>query len=327
MSDSPQTQKASAKPKGLGRGLGSLLGQSNEGSFAKSLPEPSEAQAAAQLKAPVAEAAKAPVVPDHLRIWQVPIEKITPNPNQPRQHFEKEPLRDLSDSIREKGVIQPILLRKTEAGEYEIIAGERRWRAAQQAGLKEIPALVRVSDDRDMHELALIENIQRENLNAVEEAEAYEFLIKKFNLTQQDLAQKMGKDRATIANLLRILQLQPSVRQMVSRGELSLGQAKVLLSIADPRRQGELALKTYKEALSVRALEKLAARVKGSDEGTAKVDARTQAAQALGEELQKLIGSKVALEYTRGKGRIVINFYSDAELNQIADTLRDSWRS
>ena len=326
MSDATPVQKSAAKPKGLGRGLGSLLGGGDEGSFAKA-PGEHVSRPATPPAAVAAPAVVAPSVPDHLRVWQVPIEKITPNPNQPRQHFEKEPLRDLADSIREKGVIQPILLRKTDGGEFEIIAGERRWRAAQQAGLKEIPALVKTSDDREMHELALIENIQRENLNAVEEAEAYDFLIKKFNLTQQDLAAKMGKDRATIANLLRILQLQPAVRQMVSRGELSLGQAKVLLMVSDPRRQNELALKTHRDALSVRALEKLAARAKDGAAVEAKEDARAQAARALGDELQRLLGSKVALDYARGKGRIVINFYSDSELNQIVETLRDSWRS
>jgi ParB family chromosome partitioning protein len=260
-------------------------------------------------------------------VWQIAVEKIFPNPNQPRQVFDKQPLQELADSIKEKGVIQPLLVRKSPDGEFEIIAGERRWRAAQLAGLKEVPALIKDSDEQEVLELALIENIQRENLNAVEEAEAYEFLMKKYNLTQQGLAQKVGKDRATVANMLRILQLQPAVRQMVSRGELSLGQAKVLLSVENVKVQQSLALKAKDGALSVRALEKLVARTKtAADPLNEKEDARAKAAQAVGEELQKLIGSKVLLDYDQGKGRIVISFYSDSELNQIVDTLRDSWR-
>jgi ParB family chromosome partitioning protein len=174
--------------------------------------------------------------------------------------------------------------------------------------------------------LALIENIQRENLNPVEESEAYDFLMKKYNLTQQDLANKVGKERATVANMLRLLQLQPGVRQMLSRGELSMGQAKVLLSITDGKLQEKLAEKAKGESLSVRALEKLVAKTKEDSSKPEKEDLPGKAARALQEELQKLLGSKVQLDYNNGKGKIVINFYSDQELNQIADTLRDSWR-
>lgn len=408
MSDNTQTQKPAVKAKGLGRGLGSLLGGGGDGAFSKTAPgvenaletlnakltvktEPALKQgfvekpaaapaapapagaaaqpaggwnpplggvpaataaenvAAASAPAPAAPTATAPVqtpasapaqaqpaaqaapaapvVPPHMRIWNLAIEKVNPNPNQPRQIFEKEPLQELADSIREKGVIQPILVRKSDNGEFEIIAGERRWRAAQMAGLKEIPALIKDSEEQEVLELALIENIQRENLNAIEEAEAYEFLIRKYNLTQNDLAQKVGKDRATVANMLRILQLQPGVRQMVSRGEISLGQAKVLLSVSEAKLQQDLAMKAKNDSLSVRALEKLVAKAKaGEPVADEKLDARAKAAQSLGEELQKLIGSKVVLDYDKGKGRIVISFYSDSELNQIADTLRDSWR-
>jgi len=339
----PQT-KTPAKGKGLGRGLGSLLGSTDEGAFSKATPAATKAVEALTEKiekkaepairegfiesAPVVQTPAAPPVPEHARIWQIAIEKLNPNPKQPRQNFEKGPLEELANSIREKGVIQPILVRKQADGEFEIIAGERRWRAAQLAGLKEVPALIKNSEDQEVLEIALIENIQRENLNPLEEAEAYEFLIKKYNLTQNDLAQKVGKERATVANVLRILQLEPGVRQMVSKGEISLGQAKVLLGIADASLQSQLAAKARSEALSVRALEKLVARAKitKDEAGAKKLDARAKAAADLGEELQKLIGSKVALDYDNGKGKIVIHFYSDEELNQVADTLRDSWR-
>lgn len=344
--------KAPPKAKGLGRGLGSLLGSTDEGAFSKATPaatnalealtEKIEKKAEPAIREGFVESTPVvvqppvqipippvvPSVPDHARIWQIPIEKLNPNPKQPRQNFEKAPLEELANSIREKGVIQPILVRKQPDGEFEIIAGERRWRAAQLAGLKEVPAVLKNSEDQETLEIALIENIQRENLNPIEEAEAYEFLIKKYNLTQNDLAQKVGKERATVANVLRILQLEPGVRQMVSKGEISLGQAKVLLGVTDGTIQAQLAAKARSEALSVRALEKLVARAKlAKDDSTSKkLDARAKAAADLGEELQKLIGSKVALDYDNGKGKIVIHFYSDDELNQVADTLRDSWR-
>jgi ParB family chromosome partitioning protein len=353
MSDHNTQTKAPNKTKGLGRGLGSLLG-GEEGAFSKATPAASQAlenltakieakaepaiksgfvetQSPAPVAAPTAVAAPAapvaPPIPEHARIWQLAIEKVNPNPKQPRQNFEKAPLDELANSIREKGVIQPILVRRV-GDEFEIIAGERRWRAAQLAGLKEVPAIIKATADQETLELALIENIQRENLNPIEEAEAYEFLIKKYNLTQNDLAHKVGKERATVTNVLRILQLEPSVRQMVSKGELSLGQAKVLLGITDSKLQNQIAAKARGENLSVRALEKLINKAKvATDEATAKkLDARAKAAMDLQEELQKLIGSKVGLDYDNGKGKIVIHFYTDDELNQVADTLRDSWR-
>ncbi len=369
MSDA-QATKNPKQQKGLGRGLGSLLGNSGNGAFSKSTPVqdnlveklsadlPSqqvtaikegfvETTAPAVAAAPVAEPAKTevqakaeptnveppkvetppvPQVPPHMRLWNIAIEKIFPNPNQPRQVFDKEALDELALSIMEKGIIQPLLVRKSEDDTFEIIAGERRWRAAQIAGLKDVPALIKDIEDQEVLELALIENIQRENLNPIEESEAYEFLMKKYNLTQEKLATKVGKDRATVANMLRLLNLQPGVRQMVSRGELSMGQAKVLLGISDGRAQEKMAEKARNLNLSVRALEKMVAAGKSSSNEKTTEDLPTKMARALGEELQKLIGSKVVLDYEKGKGKITINFYSDQELNQIADTLRDSWR-
>lgn len=363
MSENAHAGKNQKGGKGLGRGLGSLLGGGGDGAFSKTAPGVENAletlnaklpsQNDAAIKAGFVEAPKpaapaaganaqfqskntelapkplpaAPSVPPHMRIWNIAIEKIFPNPNQPRQVFDKEPLEELSHSIREKGIIQPLLVRKSEDDTFEIIAGERRWRAAQLAGLKEVPALLKDSPDQEVLELALIENIQRENLNPIEESEAYEFLMKKYNLTQQDLAAKVGKDRATVANMLRLLNLQPGVRQMVSHKELSMGQAKVLLGITDGKLQEKLAERAKNDSLSVRALEKLVAKAKEpGGEKNLQEDLPTKAARNLGEELQKLIGSKVQLDYDKGKGKIVIHFYSDQELNQIADTLRDSWR-
>lgn len=350
MSDT-QANKNQKQSKGLGRGLGSLLGNTGEGAFSKTTPAAENALAAlkenlssqedvaikegfvesalAHPTKPVETRAEppAPVVPPHMRIWNIAIEKIFPNPNQPRQVFDKEPLEELAMSIMEKGIIQPLLVRKSEDDTFEIIAGERRWRAAQIAGLKEVPALIKDSTEQEVLELALIENIQRENLNPIEESEAYDFLMKKYNLTQQELANKVGKDRATVANMLRLLQLQPGVRQMVSRGELSMGQAKVLLSLPDLKAQEKMAEKAKNLNLSVRALEKMVAAAKNPlSASSVTEDLPSKMARALGEELQKLLGSKVQLDYEKGKGKIIINFYSDQELNQIADTLRDSWR-
>lgn len=358
MSETQQQKNAKQKPMGLGRGLGSLL-SGEDGAFAKMSPgadktlqalteklpsqkDPAIQQGFVETKAPSTPAPApqsvaatpapapqpaAPAVPNHLRIWQVGIEKIKANPNQPRQIFEKEPLQELANSISEKGIIQPLLLRK-KGEDFEIIAGERRWRAAQLAGLREVPALIKDTEDQEVLELALIENIQRENLNPIEEAEAYDYLIKKYNLTQADLAQKVGKERATVANLLRLLGLDPSVRQMVSKNEISLGQAKVLLSIADGKAQQAMAEKARTESLSVRALEKLVSKPKPAIETELSEDDQLRAmlAKDLGEEIQKLIGSKVVLDYDKGRGKIAINFYSDAELNQIADRLRKAWQ-
>jgi len=360
MSDA-QTTKAQKQNKGLGRGLGSLLGNTGEGAFSKTTPVeenlvaklsnnlPGQKDASIKEgfvegnapmvsttppgdKEPVVASAPEPApivpqVPAHMRIWNIAIEKIFPNPNQPRQVFEKEPLDELALSIMEKGIIQPLLVRKGEDDTFEIIAGERRWRAAQIAGLKEVPAILKDTEDQELLELALIENIQRENLNPIEESEAYDFLMKKYNLTQEKLATKVGKDRATVANMLRLLNLQPGVRQMVSRKELSMGQAKVLLGLTDGKTQEKMAEKAKNLNLSVRALEKMVAAAKNPvNEKQMPEDLPAKMARALGEELQKLIGSKVQLDYEKGKGKIVINFYSDEELNQIADTLRDSWR-
>jgi len=355
----PQAQN---KSKGLGRGLGSLLGATNEGAFGKGaeevskvaiqkLAEPSPpkpapivqdvtpasvtqvpVQTVASPSAPIVSVApthrvESPGVPPHLRLWQLPIEKVDPNPDQPRQIFTKEALDELAQSIREKGVIQPLLVRRRGADAFEIIAGERRWRAAQMAGLKEVPALIKDTTDQEVLELALIENIQRQDLNVIEEAEAYEFLIKKYNLTQQELAQKVGKDRATVANVLRLLQLQPKIRLMVSKGELSLGLAKVLLSIGNPKDQELMAQRAHKEALSVRALEKLVSRANEAGKTPSpQDDLRHKLAKSLEEDLQKLLGSKVNLDYADGKGKISIHFYSDQELNQVAEKLRRSWQ-
>ncbi|MCB0385000.1 MAG: ParB/RepB/Spo0J family partition protein [Bdellovibrionales bacterium] len=323
--------KKAPKKSALGRGLGSLLGNSppvETQDRAKNLP-PLKAENHTALKEGFVEAPVQPRIPDTARIWKIAVDKIYPNVNQPRQVFDAEPLKELSASIREKGVLQPIVARKMPDGGYEIIAGERRWRAAQQAGLHEVPVILKESDDQEAMELALIENIQRADLNPVEEAEAYAHLIKKYNLTQQKLAEQVGKDRVTIANTMRLLNLAAEVRVMVSKGELSMGQAKVLLSVDDPKVQRQLAKKVCKDKLSVRATEKLVLKrfkQPQSTEGMDEIDISSRLAKGLADELQKAMGTKVTIDYFGGKGKISISFYSDDELNQMADKIRTAWQ-
>ncbi|MEK6556256.1 MAG: ParB/RepB/Spo0J family partition protein, partial [Bdellovibrionota bacterium] len=321
----------------LGRGLGSLLGETGAAakmsdastSVATSrtnpiLPSKSAATTAPQqhTKSSAAPAqaktiasattsttptvAPAPQLKPEQRIWQLPIEKIVPNKEQPRRTFTPELLKELADSIKEKGVIQPILVRPIDGGQkYEIIAGERRWRASQQAGLREVPAIMKSIDSQETLELALIENIQRADLNPIEEAEAYAHLTKTYALTQQEIAQKMGKDRVTIANLMRLLNLHPEVRDMVKRSELQMGQAKVLLSVDSQDDQLRLAKKVVKQGLTVRAVERLIKKVKDGEEDelsiyNEKEEITRKMLKEIEIELQKKIGTRVAIQQTAG---------------------------
>jgi ParB family transcriptional regulator, chromosome partitioning protein len=340
-------RKPPRKP--LGRGLGSLLGEAsaqNEARLPSQVAPPivqPTANKAVIISKPMATPTSAPLtataptvtsqavpaatpVNNENRVWQLSIEKVQPNRNQPRKIFAPEQLKELADSIKEKGIIQPILARPTgKPGEYEIIAGERRWRAAQQAGLKEVPVILRTTSAQETLELALIENIQRADLNVIEEAEAYAHLAKAYSLTQQEMAQKVGKDRATVANVMRLLQLAPEVRDMVKRNELALGQAKVLLAVSDLAQQVQVAKKVVRQGLTVRALEKLLAQMKDSSDGLEIVEEnseRTRMIKQVEGELQKLLGTRVGIEEQGGKGRLSIYFYSMEELNQVIDRIR-----
>lgn len=326
----------SNKKKGLGRGLGSLLGggahNQADSTGASTTPAVSIQNTQQALQKPVAPAApatqSAPVDPES-KIWKVAIEKLSPGEYQPRQVFDKAPLQELSQSIKENGILQPIVARRTVAGKLEIVAGERRWRAAQLAGLTEVPVILKNFDDRQALELAIIENIQREDLNAIDEAEGYQRLISEFGMTQQQVADRVGKDRATVANSVRILTLPSEVKTMIASSELSLGHAKVLLSVADAKRQVELAKKVVTEKLAVRKLEKLIQASASSSASGAKEHgelgpAVTQRLIAgLSEELQKMLGTKVNIDYSNSKGKISVYFYSDDELTQIIDKLRE----
>ena len=264
------------------------------------------------------------------KVLDMPVEKLVRNKKQPRKTFEKENLQELANSIKEKGVLQPVIVRPSGT-QYEIIAGERRWRASQLAGLKTVPAIVKEVSTQDSLELALIENIQRQDLNPIEEAEAYKQLIDNYNLTQQDLATKMGKERVTIANNLRLLNLTSEVRELIRDNQISIGQAKVLLTVNESDKQNKLAKLVVKQKLTVKKLEKLiknglngeAPQLNGMDD----LNVSEKLAKGLALELQKITGTKVKIDYKAGKGKIMIQYYSDQELTQFVENMRKSWNT
>jgi ParB family chromosome partitioning protein len=310
-----------AKP-ALGRGLGALMGGSSPS--VKSASEPSR-------PAPATPAApSAPAVPPGERVEKIPLSRIRPCSFQPRKDFSAEAINELADSIREQGILTPLLVRKSGDG-YELIAGERRWRAAQVAGLSEVPALVREADDRKTLELALIENLQREDLNPLEEALGYAQLAEQFNLTQEQIATRMGKPRSAVANSLRLLNLSPDIQGYVRKNMLSVGHAKLLLGLPTPADQDQFARDALTAGLSVRALEDLVNARKNTSANTSVsgahqngkparvvVDANISSMQ---ERLQQRLGSKVLLRYRKGKGAIEVRFFNDDDLERILQIL------
>lgn len=325
-------ESANNKKKGLGRGLGSLLGGPAAVETTTAAKPIAAAIVVASTSAPPASVSQvvAPPVDPESKIWKVAIDKLSPGQFQPRRVFEKEPLQDLAQSIKENGILQPIVARRTVSGKLEIVAGERRWRASQLAGLHEVPVILKNFDDKQALELAIVENIQREDLNAIEEAEGYSRLIVEFKLSQQQVAEKVGRDRATVANAVRLLSLPLEVKEMISHNELSVGHAKVLLSLPDAKKQSEMAKKVVKEKIAVRKLEKMVqAIVKGKEE-EAPVSFDSNVTQrlisGLSEELQKILGTKVNIDYSKSKGKISIHFYSDDELTNMVDRLKEGWQ-
>ena len=249
------------------------------------------------------------------------IEQIQPHRGQPRRYFDELHILELSESIRAKGVLQPLLVRRDGDG-YAIVAGERRWRAAQRAGLREIPCIVRDVSEPEAFELALIENIQREDLNAIEEAEAYQRLIEYHGLTQEELAQRVGKDRSTVANALRLLRLPEPIKLAMSSGALSMGHARALLALGDETDLRRAAEKVMNEALSVREVEQLVQRLKGKKviQKERVRDGSVQLRHVV-EKLQRKLGAKVALRDRDGAGTVEIRFHSHAELDRILQAI------
>lgn len=253
-----------------------------------------------------------------LGINEIELEKIVPNEYQPRKHFDDEKLRELASSIKEQGVIQPVIVHKMSSG-YQLIAGERRWRAARLAGLKTIPALVKEATRRELLEMALIENIQREDLNPLEAAEAYKRLQDEFKLTQDDLAKRVGKERSTVTNFLRILGLPKEIKNEIAAGSISMGHAKALLSLERVRDQIRAAALIVKKGISVREAEALATRLKSPPKE--KKARQGNELKAVAEKLMKSLGTKVSISSKAKGGRIVIEYYSADELDRILEKI------
>ncbi len=278
----------SVKRRALGRGIGALI----PGAF-ESQEGPTQAT-------------PAPLV-------HVSIQRVRPNPFQPRQHFPEEELEELAQSIRQQGLLQPVLLRPVDGG-YELVAGERRFRAAQRAGLSEIPAVVREVDDRTALELALIENLQRTDLDPIEEARAYERLSRQFGLTQEEIAARVGKHRSTIANTMRLLRLPEEIQREIAAGRLTAGHARALLAVASPEEQRRLAREFLQQGVSVRDAER-----RSQPKGRRTLDPDWQAVE---DRLRQLLDTKVRLLPRRnGSGKLEIEYYSIQQLNGLLSRL------
>ncbi len=299
-----------AKKRGLGRGLEALLGPAAQANR-------QEPAAVPALKAvPTAE----PVPPADGALCTLPVDIIERGKYQPRVDMHQESLQDLADSIREQGVVQPIVVRGIGDGRYELIAGERRWRAAQLAGLHEIPAVIRDVDDRSAIAIALIENIQRENLNPIEEARALNRLVDEFEITHEEAAQAVGRSRAAVSNLLRLLDLEAAVREMVERRELEMGHARALLALTG-RKQVDAARHVIGRGLTVRATEALVQQTKRG--GKAVAASKDPNVLQLEAKISDTLGARVIVHTARGgKGKLEIHYNSLDELDGILEHIR-----
>lgn len=282
---------ASKKPSGLGRGLGALLGDD-------------------VLKTETSGC------------MQLPISQVESCSSQPRKCFDEAALAELADSIREHGIIQPLTVRKLASGYYQIITGERRWRAARMAGLQEVPVLVMEADDQKAALLTMIENLQREDLNPIEEAAGFQALIENYHMTQEEAARRVGKSRSAVTNVLRLLTLSPTVRAMVEEGTLSAGHARALLSLP-AQIQEQAAELIVSRGLSVRQTEALAKRLAASEEETAEKEASADVdyAAAAQRDLSTKLGRGVKIVSGREKGRIELEYYGMDDLNDLLDAL------
>lgn len=329
-----EINKDLSNKKRLGRGLGSLLGGAPSETMntldesAGFVSAPTQALQTNNVEARKIAPPQEDAAANENRVWNIAIDKLVPGIYQPRKNFNKESLAELASSIKENGIIQPITVRKRKEGGFEIIAGERRWRAAQSAGLHEVPAIIKNISDRDALQIALIENIQREDLDPIEEAESYQRLIEEFSLSQQEAAEKVGKERSSVTNALRLLGLPIEVRDMLTQKMISVGHAKAILSLGEKTKQINFAKRVVETGMSVRTLEN---EIKSSQRQTAKttntpvglnVDLAGKLAQELADQLQKALGTKVEINYRSGKGSVQVHFYSDDQLTQIYEKLK-----
>jgi ParB family transcriptional regulator, chromosome partitioning protein len=299
-----------AKP-ALGRGLGALLGS-------PATPTPPQPAAIQDLS----------IMDDGARtaVQRVALDRVRPCPFQPRKSFPDEALRDLADSIRTQGIVQPLIVRPAADDNFELIAGERRWRAARLAGLTEVPVIVRQADDRAALELALIENLQRENLNPIEEAHGFAQLIEQFQLTQEEAAARVGKSRAVVANALRLLKLAPDLQAYLRDDRLSVGHAKVLLSLPDHPRQLLAADRILRQSLSVRQTEDLVAHLQ--DQAASSRNSTPRKAGSIDPHVDQIqtrlrerLGTKVEVRYRQGRGAVQIHFFNDDDLDRVLNIL------
>ena len=306
------------KKRGLGRGLGALIPSSPD----PSRPSGSTVVTDALLTPSEDRDLQVVHAPDPLAVYaDLPVDQITPNPRQPRQVFEEEALAELVFSLQEVGLLQPIVVRPLEADRYELVAGERRWRAAQQAGFATIPSIIRETADEALLRDALLENLHRAQLNPLEEAAAYGQMLSDFGCTQDELAQRIGRSRPQVSNTLRLLRLPPSVQRRVAAGVLSAGHARALLALDDPGEQEQLAAKIVAEGLSVRTVEELVT-LGDTGESDKSPRKRTKLAQspALGEVASAMsdeLETRVTVDLGRTKGKITITFASVDDLERI----------
>lgn len=280
-----------ATPKGMGRGLGALM----------------------------LDAVDTPAENTPYRL--LPIQKVENNQNQPRKDFDEEALQSLADSIAIHGVLQPLTVRELPSGYFQIIAGERRWRAARMAGLNEIPVVVIEADDKKAMELALIENLQRQDLNPIEEALGYQSLIEDFALTQEEAAERVGKSRPAVANALRLLALTPSVLEKVRTGELSAGHARAILTVKDSKKQAEVAQKIAALGLSVRQAELLCKNITREHPQKEYVPLQVDYISECEKDLSKILGRGVKIVNGKRKGRFELEFYGPEDLQLLLDAL------
>ncbi len=260
-------------------------------------------------------------LPPSTGVVRIPVERLLRDPAQPRKTFDETKLRELAESIRTQGVIQPVLVRR-DGVDYRLIAGERRWRAAQLAGLHEVPAVVRDVTAAEAFELGLVENLQRTDLNPLEEAEGYRRLIHEFGLTQDQVGERVGRDRTSVANALRLLQLPGGVKELLASGALGMGHARALLGLGTGPELVTIAERIVREQLSVRETERIVRTARAPATGSSRKPAGSTAARAVVEDLQRRLGTKVRLEDRGGKGTLEIDFFSYEDLERILALLR-----
>ncbi len=323
--------------KGLGKGLSALIRgpQSPDSDKAEAAVSGDEGSAAGPTPIPITTPASVPTAgnsdarsDDRNTVRQVALSRVVPSPFQPRQRFADEHLESLMESIREKGVIQPLIVREVDGGNLELIAGERRWRACRKLDLDEVPVIVRAASDQEVLEMALIENLQREDLNPIEEADAYARLAHEFGLKQEEIAQRVGKNRTTVANMMRLLDLEKSVRSLVAQGMISAGHAKAILGLKTGDEQKLIADIVLRKKLNVRATEKLVSdhiAGKVARDGSAKRPGGSKpldpVVRQLQDRLKQRFSTNVQLQHGAKKGKIEIEYYGNDDLDRILNLL------